>query len=271
MYVSSPVSWTAPHVPAERREVGGQQRRPRSPARTACAGTARRVSSSLPSVSISHSPPPDQSLVASAGPRARRRGTPSCRRPRGGTSPTPPCISSTGVVTVGAPARCATSASPVASMTRLREDRLAPGLRLDDDAGDPVAVHHRRDEHAVQHRRASPASSTRRSATTLKPSESISYESDCDSRARPRPWRERASSNSRPIPPASTVASWRYHASPSTPTTVRLPPKQPKRSTRATSDAGARRGQRGGQATRAGADDEDVRRGGRPSSRGRAR
>src|SRR6056297_272894 len=43
------------------------------------------------------------------------------------------------------------------------------------------------------------------------------------------------SSNSRPMPPASTVCSWRYQAKPSTPTTVMLPPKQPKRSTRQTS------------------------------------
>src|SRR5215831_11749937 len=43
------------------------------------------------------------------------------------------------------------------------------------------------------------------------------------------------SSNSRPMPPASTVASCRYQARPSTPTTVRLPPKHPKRSSRETS------------------------------------
>ena len=60
-------------------------------------------------------------------------------------------ISSFGVWNVGAPARCATSASPVASMTRAAADRLATGLRLGDDAGDRVAVHDRRSEGAVQH------------------------------------------------------------------------------------------------------------------------
>jgi hypothetical protein len=61
------------------------------------------------------------------------------------------CSSSTGVVTVGAPARFATSASPVASITRRGRSPRAR-LRLDDDARDPIAVHHGCDEQAVEHR-----------------------------------------------------------------------------------------------------------------------
>ena len=41
-------------------------------------------------------------------------------------------------------------------------------------------------------------------------------------------------SNSRPMPFASTVCSWRYQAMPSTPTVVMFPPKQPNRSTSVT-------------------------------------
>ena len=61
-------------------------------------------------------------------------------------------MSSTGVLWTGAPARVATSASPVASTTRPRQDRLPAGLGLGDDADDRVAVHQRCDELAVQHR-----------------------------------------------------------------------------------------------------------------------
>jgi hypothetical protein len=39
----------------------------------------------------------------------------------------------------------------VASITTRDQDRLAPGLRLDDDPGDAVALHHRGHELAVQH------------------------------------------------------------------------------------------------------------------------
>jgi hypothetical protein len=60
------------------------------------------------------------------------------------------CISSTGVLNAGAPARVATSASPVASITRFaRID--ATGLGFDDDPDDRIAVHQRRYELPVQH------------------------------------------------------------------------------------------------------------------------
>ena len=61
------------------------------------------------------------------------------------------CISSTGVLIVGAPALWATSASPVASMTRLCEDGLPAGLGFRDDPADRVAVHDRSHELTMQH------------------------------------------------------------------------------------------------------------------------
>ena len=79
-----------------------------------------------------------------------------------------------------------------------------------------------------------PASSTMVSATSLKPSASSSNDSDWLS-GTAAPISCARVSNSRPMPLASTVCSWRYHAMPSTPTAVMLPPKQPNRSTSVTS------------------------------------
>jgi hypothetical protein len=61
------------------------------------------------------------------------------------------CISSTGVLTVGAPARWATSASPVASITHRARIASRPAFGLDDHARHRVSVHDRRDDGAVQH------------------------------------------------------------------------------------------------------------------------
>jgi len=83
------------------------------------------------------------------------------------------CISSTGVVTVGAPARCATSASPVASITRRARIASRPAF----DSTTTPAIRSPSITGATKRRwsiACTPASSTRRSATTLKPSESIS-------------------------------------------------------------------------------------------------
>ena len=52
----------------------------------------------------------------------------------------------------GAPARKATSASPVASTTRSREDRLAAGLALGDDALDEAALDDGLGDEAVEER-----------------------------------------------------------------------------------------------------------------------
>ena len=79
-----------------------------------------------------------------------------------------------------------------------------------------------------------PASSTNVSATTLNPSESSSNDSDWLS-GTAAPISCARVSNSRPMPFASTVSSCRYHAMPSTPTAVMLPPKHPNRSTNVTS------------------------------------
>ena len=61
MYVSSPVSWIAPHVPASVASWAGM-----SPSSIACWNGLRRngenMSSSLPEVSMHHSAFPAQSL-----------------------------------------------------------------------------------------------------------------------------------------------------------------------------------------------------------------
>ena len=106
-------------------EVGRDAARRRSPARTACAGRARTSSSSLPVVSMSHSPLPPQSRVGLRVGGARRRGTRRLSTPARWNITEAAISCSRGVRWVGAPARWATSASPVASMTRRAEDRLA--------------------------------------------------------------------------------------------------------------------------------------------------
>ena len=64
-------------------------------------------------------------------------------------------------------------------------------------------------------------------------------------------------SNSMPMPSLSTVDSCRYHAKPSTPTCVMLPPKQPYRSSSVVRTP-ARAAERRGEPTRPAADDEHV-------------
>ncbi len=63
-----------------------------------------------------------------------------------------------------------------------------------------------------------PASSTSVSATQLEASPHRARTTATGSPAPPRPSRGLAVSNSRPMPLASIVSSWRYHAIPSTPT-----------------------------------------------------
>ena len=61
-------------------------------------------------------------------------------------------ISSLGVLRYGAPARAATSASPVASTTRPARIASRPGLALGDHAADDSVLDDRRDELAMQER-----------------------------------------------------------------------------------------------------------------------
>ena len=137
-------------------------------------------------------------------------------------------ISSTGCICVGAPARWAMSASPVASITRLARiasrpallSTITPRIILPSMMG---ATHNRCNIGIT------PASSTSVSATNLKASASRLWLIDCGS-GMAAPMDLARSSNSRPMPSLSMVAGCRYHAKPSTPTCVMLPPKQPYRS-----------------------------------------
>ena len=97
-----------------------------SPARRACAGRARTAR-----------PPCRRSRSPTPRPTSRRRSAGPARTPsRKAALSTPArwnmtdaaCICSTGVLTVGAPARCATSASPVASITRRARIASRPAL-----------------------------------------------------------------------------------------------------------------------------------------------
>ena len=142
-------------------------------------------------------------------------------------------MSSFACLMVGAPARNATSASPVASMTRAAKiasrpallSTMTPMIRLPSIMG----ATNRRCSIGV-----TPASRTRLSATALKASPSMAWLLDCGS-ATDAPACLARSSNSIPIPSLSTVLSCRYQAKPSTPTAVILPPKQPNRSSSVTS------------------------------------
>ena len=142
-------------------------------------------------------------------------------------------MSSGACFRVVAPARWVTSASPVASMTRLAKiasrpallSTMAPTIRSPSIRG---ATNIRWSIGVM------PASDTRVSATHLKASPSIAWLSDCGS-STAAPALTARCSNSMPRPSLSTVFSWRYQAKPSTPTAVMLPPKQPKRSSSVTS------------------------------------
>ena len=165
-------------------------------------------------------------------------------------------IFSRGVRKVGAPAREATSASPVASITRLARIASRPAFGFGDDADDRVAVHDRCDKLAVEHRR--DAGLFDQAVGDELEAFGIEF---VGQRLRFRhggAHRLARSSNSRPMPLASTVFSWRYQAKPSTPTTVMLPPKQPKRSTSATSTPARAAANAADKSAGTGADDEDI-------------
>ena len=149
MYVSSPVSRTRPHVPAIVSSAPGSRRRG-SPCANGLRRNGENMPSSLPDVSIAHSPA-DQSPYVCGSARTPSRNA-SLSTPARWNMTDAACISSTGVLTVGAPARCATSASPVASITRSARIASRPAFDSTIDAGDRVAVDHRRDEQPVQHR-----------------------------------------------------------------------------------------------------------------------
>ncbi len=138
-------------------------------------------------------------------------------------------ISSRGVLRTFAPARVATSASPVPSITRLARIASRPALlsvmmpRIS-PASTIGATKLRCSIGSM------PASCTSTSATYLNISASSAWLRDCGS-GMAAPMALARCSNSGPMPSLSTVASWRYQAKPSTPTCVMLPPKQPYRST----------------------------------------
>jgi hypothetical protein len=62
-------------------------------------------------------------------------------------------MSSLACFSVIAPARCATSASPCGVDDTLGQNRLAPGLALDDHAFDHIAFHNWGNKQSVQHGR----------------------------------------------------------------------------------------------------------------------
>ena len=136
-----------------------------------------------------------------------------------------PMLRAGGVVSHGAPARSAMSASPVASMTRRASTARRPDLL---SVMTPVTCPD--STMGCTARQCSsgwtPASATSSSATTLNSSGSSATLCDCDSGWVPPRAAARCSS-SMPMPCRSTVSSCRYQAMLSTPTWEMAPPKQP--------------------------------------------
>jgi len=146
-----------------------------TPSAIARANGARRngenSASSLPSVSTAHSPADQSPYVCGSSATPARNAALST--PARWNITDAACIASTGVATVGAPARWATSASPVASITR--RARIASRPALDSTITPAIASPSITGATKVRWSiGCTPASATRRSATTLKPSESIS-------------------------------------------------------------------------------------------------
>ena len=148
--MSSPESWIAPHVPASVVSWAGI-----SPSSIACwNGLHEERREHVVLLAGGLDVPlaaPGPVLVGLRVGLARLRGRPACRRPRGGTSPRPPSSASFGVWCVGAPARSATSASPVASITRRARIASRPAFDSVTMPVTRVAVHDRRHEQAVEH------------------------------------------------------------------------------------------------------------------------
>ena len=250
-YVRSPWSLTAPQVPASVASDAGM-----TPAATACLNGLRRngekSSSSLPAVSMSHSPSPIQSRYvcwsALTASMKRRLFTPVIENITDAD-----IISSRGVLWTGAPARATTSASPVASTTRRARFASRPALLSVITPAIDAIPQDRRDERTMQHRQ-HPGFLHQHVRDVL---EHFGIERMTDRRgsgiAGPSPWPvPRTDSDAfavdRPFVPDQ--------ANPSTPTWVMLPPKQPLRSRSVVCRAGAGRRQRCREAAGPAAHDE---------------
>eukprot|EP00038_Savillea_parva_P007678 m.171810 g.171810 ORF g.171810 m.171810 type:complete len:338 (-) comp13428_c0_seq1:398-1411(-) len=129
------------------------------------------------------------------------------------------------------PARCATSASPVQSITRFANTACRPDLLSVTMPVISPAEFFNTSTHMQCSRGRTPLSVTRVSATILKWSASKQSESLYGHLVVP-PIRSATRSISRPIPSQSTVPSYRYQPSVSIPTVVMTPPKHPYRSRR---------------------------------------
>ena len=191
----------------------------------------------MPSVSISQSPELQSAYVWGSSRTPARNAALST--PARWNMTDAASMSSRGVACVGAPARKAMSASPVASITRLPRTASRPALDSVTTPRTSSPVQHRRDHEPVQHG----VHSGLLDQEVRHELEPLGIDLVGLRLALGNGGTELVGADLElaPQPFASTVCSCRYQAIPSTPTAVRLPPKQPNLSTRVTETPGPSR------------------------------